>query len=189
MKNNELVPGDIGLTRSNGFISKAIRYFMDKYRKKLGLPKRDLYSHAFMIVKMWDRLFVAEAEAEGIRVKPFEEVYPSSKWVNKNIKILTPKKAYNSNEIDTVSKIAVAYALEPTRYGYADLLFHAKAIMNKDGYDSWKGKKGEAAEKRLHCSEAVATWANKVRPKTFNRPWSTNPLDLDLNTYYKEKVI
>jgi hypothetical protein len=173
--------GDIGLSRNNSFISKAIRKFMNKYRKKLGLPERRLYSHSFMIINIWGRLYVAEALADGINIVPAEKY----KKQLKNIKILTPKKKYTKAEMERVSEIATSYALTPTRYGYADLLFHAKAILSKKGYDVWAGKTGTAAEKRMHCTEAVATWSNKVRPNTFERPWSTNPLDIDLNKYYK----
>jgi hypothetical protein len=52
----------------------------------------------------------------------------------------------------------------------------------------WHGPKEDKAEKRLYCSEAVATWANKVRPDTFEEPWTVNPLDIDINKYYKELV-
>ncbi len=62
-------------------------------------------------------------------------------------------------------------------------------LLIKDGkvIKQWKGPKGAKAEKRLYCTEAVATWANDVRPNTFENQFANNPLDIDLNKYYKEK--
>lgn len=185
---NKLSPGDIGLVKGNGFVSKRIQDFMKIYKRKLGLPNNDkLYNHAFMVIDLWGQTYVAEALETGINIRPISEAYPDKKW--SNIKVMTPKKAYTKEEQDQVSKVALAYVMTPTRYGFSDLLFHMMAILSSEGYDRWKGKVGLDAEKRMHCTEAVATWANKVRPDTFERPWSTNPVDIEYNKYYKVKEL
>ena len=185
---NALKPGDIGLVHSTGFIGRGIQLFMRMYKRKLGIPDSKLYNHAFGVVELWGKLFVVEAQANGINVTPVEVAYPEKRW--SDIKVLTPKKAYNKVEAEDYNKVAVAYAFSPTRYGYSDLLFHMRAILSKGGYEeAWGGKQGAKAEKRMHCTEAVATWANKVRTNTFDRPWCANPVDLEYNKYYTAKDV
>jgi len=187
--NKELLNvGDLGLVHGTGFLSKAIQFFMGIYHKHIGLPKVEkLYNHAFAVVELWGQLYIAEALADGINIQPVEKAYPNGKW--ENIKLMSPKKPYSKVEKEEFNKIVLAYALEPTRYDFSNFIFHARAILSKKGYDVWSGKTGEAAEKRLHCSEAVATWSNKVRPNTFDRPWATNLVDIEINKYYGEKSI
>ena len=181
---NNLKPGDIILYKGSRWLSRAIRYFMNKYRKKLGLPNRELFSHAAMVISIWGKLYVAEAIGNGITIRPYDVTYANKK--NK-IKILTPKKAYTKKEQDNISTIAVAYALEPTRYDFFNFLFQIDMIRKQTKYSDkkWAGPVGKKAEKRLYCTEAVATWANKVRPNTFDKPWTVNPVDVDINKYYK----
>lgn len=183
----EFKPGDIILFRGTRFISKGIQFFMKRYRKKLGLPKAKVFNHAAMIVEMWGQLFVAEANEKGIEVNPIEKAYGHKM---KMIKVIRPKKAYTKEEQKAVSKIATNYALDPTRYDFFNFLHQIKMIAKtkvKDGkiVSRWSGPTGKKAEKRLYCTEAVATWANKVRPGTFDDQWSINPLDIELNKYYK----
>ncbi len=179
--------GDIILYRGDRFLSKAIRFFMERYRRKLKLPKRKLFNHAAMIIEVWDKLYVAEANKDGIEVNPFEKAYGRKL---KKIKVISPKKAYTKFEKKQISKIASTYAFNPTRYDFFNFLFQIKMVMSTSVKDDtvtkkWSGPKGKKAENRLYCTEAVATWANKVRPNTFSEPWTVNPLDVDLNKYYK----
>lgn len=180
----DLKAGDIILYKGNSVLSKSIRFFMEQYRKKLGLEKRVLFNHAAMVVEVWGRLYVAEANAEGITISPYEDTY--AKKLDK-IKILSPKKAYSKAEKELVSKTASAYCFDPTRYDFLNFLFQIDMIrkQTKNSGKEWAGPTGSKAEKRLYCTEAVATWANKVRPDTFAEPWTVNPLDVDLNKYYK----
>lgn len=183
----EFKPGDIVLVRGDRFISKAIRFFMERYRRKLKLPRRKLFNHAAMIIEVWGQLCVAEANEKGIEVTPFDRAYGNR--MNK-IKVITPKKAYSKDEQVAISKVAASYAFDPTRYDFPTFVHQIKMITStkvEGGVitKKWIGPKGEKAEKRLYCTEAVATWANKVRPDTFNEPWTVNPLDVDLNKYYK----
>jgi hypothetical protein len=180
----DLKAGDIILYKGNKFISKAIRLFMEEYRVKLGLPKRQLYNHAAMVIEVWGRMYVAEANAKGITISPYEDTYAK---VLDQIKIISPKKVYSKAEKELISKTATAYAFDPTRYDFLNFLFQIDMIrkQTKNHGKEWGGPTGSNAERRLYCTEAVATWANKVRPDTFSEPWTVNPLDVDLNKYYK----
>jgi hypothetical protein len=185
----EYTPGDIILVGSNSFLSKGIQFFMKAYNKKLGLPeKKEYYSHAALVINVWGQLYVAEALADGINVAPLDKTYANTL---KHIKVLTPKKAYSNTEKEDISKIASAYALTPTRYDFLNFLYQIdmiKETTKKDGPDAeWDGPTGSKAEHRIYCSELVATCANKVRPDTFKLPAATNPLDIELNRYYKVK--
>jgi hypothetical protein len=189
----EYTPGDIILVGSGSFLSKQIKAYMKAYNKKLGYPKiGDYYSHAAMIVDMWGRLYVAEALKDGITLAPLDDTYLNKLQTDTvNIRVLTPKKAYSKTEQEEVSKIAAAFALTPTRYDFLNLWYQIKMIQETTKTDEngekWIGPKGNRAEKRLYCTEAVATWANRVRPDTFKAPWATNPVDVELNKYYKVK--
>jgi len=187
MNKDKLNVGDICLYHGKSFVAKSIQYFMKVYAKKLGLPKRDkLYNHAFAIVEMWGKKYVVEALADGMNIQLLEKVYPDKKW--KDIIVLTPRKPYSKKEKEQFNKEALKVVMVPTRYGYSDILFHSRAILSKKGYDVWKSK-GEKDDDRMHCTEAVATLADKVRYDTFERPWSTNPLDLELSSKYRIKKV
>lgn len=180
----ELKPGDIILYKGTKALSKSIQFFMERYRKKLGLEKRTLFNHAAMVVDLWGQTYVAEANEKGIEVNPFTNVYGSKL---KRIKVLRPKKGYSKAEQELVSKTAIAYSLNPTRYDFFGIWYQIQMIRKQtaNAGKEWDGPTGSKAENRLYCTEAVATWANKVRPDTFEKAWSINPLDIDLNKYYE----
>lgn len=176
--------GDIILYQGSRFLSKGIMFFMKRYAKRLGVSDRPLFSHAAMVVDYKSKLYVAEANAKGIEVNPLDHVYGGK--LNR-IKILSPKKAYSKAEKAKISEIAIGYALNPTRYDFFNFWFQIDMIKRTSRREDkkWLGPKGDKARKRLYCTEAVATWSNDVRPNTFAEPWTVNPLDVDLNKYYK----
>jgi hypothetical protein len=187
MTNNlNLNPGDIILYRSNKKLSigKAIQFFMKRYLKKLGIEKSVVYNHSATIINLYDRLFVGEALGKGITISPFDDTY-----ANKldRIKIITPKKAYSKIEKEKINKVVLSYVLKPTRYDFLNFWYQIKMILNttKKGDKDWDGPTGKKATKRMYCTEASATWANEIRQNTFKDPWSINPVDIDLNKYYK----
>lgn len=176
-------PGDIGLVDGKGFIAKSIKFFMNIGRKSRGLPRRRLYNHAFMVIDVWGITHVAEALVKGITVRPLiKSPYVNNGAIKENVKILTPRKKYTEMEKKKVSKIAELYALNPTRYDFMNFWYQARMIISGG---KWRGPTGKKATRRLYCTEAVATWANVVRPNTFKNPAATNPLDIDLNKFYK----
>lgn len=171
--------GDIILVRNAAWLSRMIRKFMNGYRKRQGLPKRELWSHAAMVIDVWGHKYVAEAQKEGIIVRDLKDAYGNS--VDR-IKVRSPKKAYTKKEKELVTKSALADVMDPTRYDYFGLLHQIFYVTT----GKWIGPKGDKADRRLYCTEAVANWANKVRPNTFPKEYSINPLDVDLNKYYKD---
>lgn len=181
---NKLSAGDIILFKGTSLLSRSIRFVMEIYRKKLGLSARELYNHAALIINYKNRLYVAEANSKGIEVNPFEVAYGNKLG---KIKIISPKKAYSKNEKSDVSDVAIADSFNPTRYDFFNFIYQLDMVRRttSESGKKWIGPKGDKAEKRLYCSEAVATWVNEVRPNTFNKPWTINPLDIDLNRYYK----
>lgn len=187
-QNSNLRTGDIVLVFFNSWLSRQIRKWLNIYRKKLGIPVRTLYSHAAGIVEMWGELYVVEAIETGVNITKFEERY--EKHLNK-LKILTPKKSYSKSEDVTYSKAAMEMTFTPTRYDFMNFVYQINMINRTKNTmnENWAGPTGEKATDRLYCSETVATLANVVRPHTFEKPWATNPLDVDLNKYYKEKTV
>lgn len=189
MNKDKLTPGDILLVRGDSFISKAIRFHMEAYRKALGIPKRELYSHSATVISVWGKLYVAEAQADGINIRTFEEAYGDKDL--RNMLVKTPRKPYTKSEQEHISKVASNCTFKPTRYDFLSILYQVDmirwAILTKN--KKWSGPEGKKAEKRMYCTEASATWANTVRPNTFDKPWTINPLDIDLNKYYIDKDI
>lgn len=177
---NNAKPGDIILSGSNTWLSRIIKKFMRLYSKKQKVRVDKVYSHAAMVINLWDNLYVAEAEANGINIRPLFRTYGV---INKDVLLLTPKKKYLVKEQEEISKVATKSALVPTRYDYFSLLHQVRYIMT----GKWPGSKGSKANKRLYCTEAAALWANMVRPKTFDVSYSVNPVDIQTNKYYKVK--
>jgi len=183
-----LQPGDIILynTPKKFSIGVAIKFFMRRYAKKLKLVKKEVYNHSATVIDLYDTIYVGEAIGTGINIRPFELVYGSR--LNR-IKVLTPKKAYSKAEKNKISKVVVERVLIPTRYDFLNFWYQIRMIMKttRTGKKEWVGPTGKKASKRLYCTEASATWANLVRPGTFDKPWTVNPLDIDINKYYKVK--
>lgn len=177
------LPGDIGLVKSKGFLPKAIRLFMNVYKKTQGLPTlSETYNHAFVIINIWDNLFVVEAEAKGVVIQPFELTYKNKD----NVKYKTPIKPYSEAEVEKISKLAATLVFETRRYDFISLLVWQPLLVLTG---KWYGSKNNKATKRFYCSELAATLANLVRANTFSKPYAVNPADLDVNKYYKDKVI
>lgn len=188
MNKLNLQPGDIILysTKKKLSLGSAIKYYMKKYAKKLGLSKKEVYNHSATVILLYNRLFVGEALGKGIHVRPFDNVYGNKLG---RIKILTPKKEYTKTEKTRLSKAVISDVLVPTRYDFLNFLYQIRMIRKttRTGEKTWSGPVGREAQKRLYCSEASATWANQIRPGTFEDPWTVNPLDIDINKYYKVK--
>ena len=176
----QLKAGDIVLYGGTTFISKAIQFIMRIQRAKQGLliPRGTIASHAGTLVNLWGQIYIAEARPEGIVVSPFLEKYKNSM---ESIKILTPKKAYSISEGERISKLAIEDSLTPHRYDFFGIWFQLKMMLT----GKWSGPTGDNAERRLYCTEAVATWANKVRPGTFTKEEAAGPLEVEFNKYYK----
>lgn len=182
MENNKVIPGDIILVKGNTWVAKQIRRLMNLYLKKRGLKNREVYSHAAIVIDIWNELYVAEAGPRGIQIVPFDFTY---RRILDKVKIKTPKKPYTKREREYISKNVVKTVFKPTRYDYFGLLHQIEYILT----GTWDGKVGQKAKKRLYCTEAVAGWVNTVRPKTFDNEASINPVDIDTNRYYKDKVV
>lgn len=177
---NKLRPGDIILYGNHTFVSKCIQFFMKILRKKKGLPvpKGIIASHAGTLINMWGQLYIAEALENGIVVRPFVEAYKNKM---DKVKILSPKKAYSIPEQERISKVAAEDSLKPHRYDFFGLWFQLKLVLT----GKWTGPTGDKADRRLYCTEAVANWANRVRPNTFSNEESVGPFDIEFNKYYQ----
>jgi len=174
--------GDIVLVSLSSKIGKWIEYFMKKARKKRGLPvpKGRVASHAGILVTMWGELCIAQVWTDGIAITPFNSTYTLK---SKLIKILSPKKAYSIEEQDKISKAVMQSFSEKKKYDFFGFWYQLRYVIS--GGKKWDGPRGERATHRIYCTEAVAMWANKVRPRTFDMEYAANPLDVEMNKYYK----
>lgn len=182
MANNNIVPGDIILVKGNTWIARQIRKLMNLYLKKKGLKTREVYSHAAIVIEVWGELYVAEAGPKGVQILPLDFTY---RRILDKVKIKTPRKPYTKREKEYISKNVIRTVFSPTRYDYFGLLHQIEYILT----GTWDGKIGSKAKKKLYCTEAVAGWVNSVRPNTFDNEASINPVDIDINKYYTNKLI
>jgi hypothetical protein len=173
--------GDIILVHSGkSFISRSIAFFMRKYQQQVGVTAKYDYHHCGTIIDVWGKLHIAEANVKGYQIQTLDEAYTVEQY-EENIEVKTPLVPYTQDEQDAISRLAVHYSMDITRYQVSNfLLWIIKMKTNL-----WIGRKGKKAEQRLYCSEAVATLANYVRPGTFDHPEMINPIDVDINPNYK----
>lgn len=171
----EVQAGDIVLHKNKSFLARAIRFFMDKYRKRLNLPEMELFNHVSVIVELWGTLWVAEAAEKGIQIVPLSDLY------NQYIKVKRFNNPLTQEEKESVSKYAVKYALNPHRYDFFNFIF--QAIMIARG--KWSGPKGKKAEKRIYCSEFAAMCMKYIR-NSFKNTYDKNPLDIDISKDLKD---
>lgn len=165
--------GDIMLQRTNSWLSKAIMFWMNVYRLKMKLPKRELYSHVAIVIDMYGQKYVAEAVANGVRLYPDADKY----FREKDVKVKTWVKPLSDKEKSEFSKEAAKYAHIPTRYDFLNFWFQMKYILT----GKWRGPRNDESKKRLYCSEYAAVVMDKVRGCFKGKTWDKNPLDIDLS--------
>lgn len=186
----KLKAGDIILHSGDRWLSKRIQFFMKRYRKKLGLPYKDvkIYNHTATVIMVNNVLHVVEALGKGITIRKLSNSYAH---IKKHCKFITPRKAYNPMERRYISENGMALAFSPTRYDILNFFHHMiKIEKTKEGVPGkWVGPTGKKAKKVLYCSETSATLAEGIRKGTFPTPWGQNPLDIELNDNYKEVLV
>ena len=165
--------GDIILTNNTSFIARAIRLFMRRYAKKLGVHVDKFYNHAAICVEYEGKKLIAESMIKGVQIKQTPEEFLEH---NPNHLILTWIDPLSEKEQELVSDIAINYSLMITRYDFANFIQQIRLINS----GIWYGKTGEDASKRLYCSELVAICMDAVRG-VFPHWWSKNPLDIQLS--------
>lgn len=176
--------GQIILVSSNGFLPDAIKFFMNIYRKRMGLKPRRLYSHVAVVVDLWGTQWIAEASAKGVRVIP----YPGDYVRRHNCLVMDWKIPLSESEQRLFSRTAIEYTLRVTRYDVLNFWYQIKFILT----GRWKGPEGDESKRRLYCSEFAAVVMDRVRNSFHGRTWDKNPLDIELcqdieALYYDEK--
>jgi hypothetical protein len=165
--------GVVGLVHGHNAIAKIIQFWMRIYSKK-----KKVYSHGFIIIEFEGQIYVAEAIRKGVTISLFEKEYGGKK----NYILFEPKVPWTPDEIKKLSHAAIESSFNVTRYSFGDITFQILLIIT----GKWFGPTGNRAEKRMYCSEAVATWINKVRPGFFINPPATNPMDIYNNGHLQQ---
>lgn len=176
-RNDPVKIGDIICVRDGkSFVARGIQWFLRIYKRKKNIEAVPNYHHNGIIVEVWGRLFVAEAAERGFKLAPLSEAYDEYSWLNR-IDIITPNMPYTEEEKKKICEKATFYNMKITRYDFLNFLFQIYLIL----FGKWIGPKGQKAENRFYCSEAVATITNYTRPGTFPNPAATNPVDVAIN--------
>jgi hypothetical protein len=174
--------GDIILVRGGSWLSKRIQFFMNIYRKRLGLPKRVLYNHVAVVVEDgWGMVYVAEANAKGIEMK----ISPQEYLDTHTCKVMTWRKPLTKAEKSKFSREASYFMHDPTRYEFLNFFHQIYYIFT----GKWIGRTGSKSYDVLYCSEFAAVLMYKVRGSFKGETWNKNPLDIELSTELKEKVL
>lgn len=162
--------GCIGLCKGHTWLSRAIRYFMNVYRKRKGLSAMPLYNHAFILVKENNEFFAVEALATGIKKRLFSEAYPKKKWNKVIMKV--PIVPFTETEKAIIQQTALDCVNTPYQY----TSFLSQILWTWFGI--WIGS-DKNIDKSFYCTEFAAYCINQARP-FFEHPERVNPLDIDL---------
>lgn len=165
MENIKFKEGDILMTASNRFLSKAIRAFT-----------KTKYSHGGLVFLINDEWQVLEAQKNGIRVIAWKDYYELNSC---SLMILRAKFKIDAKEL---KRIAIK-DLGNVRYDFFGILH--QALFQTTGL--WIGRKGKRATKRKYCTEYVAYVYNKVH-RVFPKWWSASPKRL-MNYEHFEHIL
>lgn len=164
--------GDIILIRHKGLLPRIIRFFMDKYRKKLHLPKMRLYNHSMTIVYKDENKLIADSSKDGVGIHDTLDRYIN----NSNCHHLTWKKPLSNEEKRSWSKIAIGFDNANIQYDLRNFLDNIIFIT----LGIWIGKKGSQSVVRQYCSEFVAILMDKVRGTWNGETWNKNLIDIQV---------
>lgn len=166
---NKFQPGDIIATRSNSFLSRAIRWAMSKYR-----PQAPSFSHNAVVFRIFKKMFVAEALFWGVKIWPLKD---SGYLTNPQCIILRHKEGFLFDQLNAIA--IKMLALDGTRYQYENLpLWLAKILVKVSLFR-------RNNEKAIYCSELAAIAINAAYPGTFPKPNVVSPADHTSNPIYE----
>lgn len=180
MKTKEdFTAGDILLFHNDGFLPKAIQFFMKIYGlfRKNVIKRKMFYNHVAVIIEMEmpkgvKKLYIADSAEKGVTVHDDLDKYINSPTVLH----LTWKKPLTVKEKELFSKTAIQYSLKGTMYDFINFYDQVRFIITGE----WKGKKGEESRKQVYCSEFAAICMDVVRNSFNGETWNKNPLDIEL---------
>lgn len=129
---------DILHCKRKGVVPSLIRFFT-----------KSRFSHTAIVIFIYDRPFILDAQAEGVNLRPFhiwKEEYQYSYEIARMVKNTSQK------ELDKILHRGMKHVTE-TKYDYMSLLWHhPKYILT----GKWRGKKRQDALNRIYCSELIA---------------------------------
>jgi len=175
-KNKELFKtGDIILTQGRSTLSKLIGIFQSKENKEYGK-----YSHSGLVWIAYGRVFIVEAQKEGIVITDYEEYYEKSGKFKK-ILLLKPDVKIDGS---VFGEMMLPY-IGRVRYDFFNLLISQPI---KILFDKWIGAKKQRT-RRFICHEWTTFMYNKYFDcKLFENPLKANVVDIATNTFFTHYV-
>lgn len=179
--------GIVGLQNQDTFVSKAIRWWMNLYRRSKGLPRKETpKSHVYTFVELAGEIIKVEAKAKGI-------VASRGYNIKRKDILLRPKKPLTDQEKEVFSKTAKQYIYDNVGYQFSNFIFQMLYIflgwldrlLNLRGIRKWYGEKTANADRRFYCSEFVAWLYYKTRG-TFDHPERITPEDFAISDEFEE---
>lgn len=160
--------GDLLATRSDNFLSKAIRWFMRKQHP--GVP---IFSHIACVTNVWGELYISEATKKGVVTHSLKDSGYDKK---KQVVILRFKRGFTYGQVEAMSKKMIE--LSGTRYQFSNLPGWAIKLLFK--INLFKKEN----EKRIYCSELGCIKINTAYPLTFINPNMVTPADHFMSGLY-----
>ena len=115
---------------------------------------KDKYSHSAIAVEIWGRIFICEALAKGIVMKPIEEWPQGDMIAVSRPNFSFDKKAFN---IKALSKVG------NTGYDYSSLIFYQLIYQITGKWMGWTSATVRATNK-FYCSEFVGWLYDSIFP-------------------------
>lgn len=178
-KDNELMYALI-LEHNKGFLPRAIRFFMNLYRKMNKLPKRPIIHNHVEILYWIDGvgLMVVGAVKGGFRPRLFAKQMPESHW--KNLAFYVPKYPFTQTQKDAIEDKIHQYIYSSHHYNYEYLNFISWIVYI---VTFGKVRLSRKTDKVMECYEAGARIYNAAGP------YFKDPEYTDIFTYYNNHLL
>lgn len=171
--------GDVILSCDKGFLPSAIRFFMKRYAKRIGVESEKVFNHVAVCVDVRGQKRIAEAMAKGVQIIQTPEEYLAH---HHDYLIRTWVKPLSEQEKQTFSTSVKKLAYKVTRYEFSNF-FNQIGLINRN---VWNGKTGVDALDRMYCSEVAAFAMDETRGSFGGVWWVRNPLDIQINNHLKD---
>ena len=175
MKKENFKTGDIILTQGTSKLSNLIGRFQSKESREFGK-----YSHSGIVWLAYGKIFIVEAQKEGIVITDYEEYYEKSGNFKK-ILLLKPVKKVDGS---IFGEMMLPY-IGRVRYDFFNLFISQPINIL---FDKWIGANKQRS-KRFICHEWTTYMYNKYFGfKIFQNPLRANVVDIAESRFFKHYV-
>lgn len=140
------------------FLSAAIIFFMKLYAKRFKKDTKYVFSHAMTVIRLNNRIRVAESVENGFRIRPYEDHYS---WEHGEYIVIRPKKPYTKVEQYMIAETILDLQACSNFYQYWGFLQWICYIIF--GINLF----GKGNKFSTYCYESTYRIAKEARPNSF----------------------